>query len=204
MLGRFTRPDPFVRGPHGALTQAGFRLTSPQTFNRYTYVLNNPVAFVDPDGLKDASVTVTAEDPLWEQYRRFKLFELAGDVKFLRAMSAHVVDRAAFSFVSGLGHVVVGAVNDDPEEIVEGLFEHSLLVLGEAGYLIGPEIKIGKNLRLAPFGNRTKHSLGELPHYHRRVVGPDGRTVPGGGIGRHRPWETPPAGASWWQFWRRF
>ena len=52
----------------------------------------------------------------------------------------------------------------------------------------GKEIKIGDNLRIAPAGNRTG-GLGELPHYHRRIVGPNGKTVPGGGIGWHRPWE---------------
>jgi hypothetical protein len=31
--------------------------------------------------------------------------------------------------------------------------------------------------------------VGQLPHYHRRVVGPDGETVPGQGIRWHRPWE---------------
>jgi hypothetical protein len=34
----------------------------------------------------------------------------------------------------------------------------------------------------------------KVPHYHRRIVGPDGKTVPGGGIGRHRPWQKPPSG----------
>ena len=35
---------------------------------------------------------------------------------------------------------------------------------------------------------------GKVPHYHRRIVGPDGKTVPGGGIGRHRPWQKRPPG----------
>ncbi len=52
----------------------------------------------------------------------------------------------------------------------------------------GKEIKVNDNLRIAPAGNRTG-GVGELPHYHRRIVGPDGKTVPGGGIGWHRPWE---------------
>jgi hypothetical protein len=42
--------------------------------------------------------------------------------------------------------------------------------------------------RIAPTGNRTG-GVGELPHYHRRIVGPDGKTVPGGSMKWHRPWE---------------
>jgi RHS repeat-associated protein len=49
----------------------------------------------------------------------------------------------------------------------------------------GREIKIGKNWRFAPFGNR-RGGIGRFPHYHRRGEGP------GQGIGRHRPWETKP------------
>jgi RHS repeat-associated protein len=38
-LGRFLQPDPFVQDP-----------ADPQTLNRYSYVRNNPVNFVDPTG----------------------------------------------------------------------------------------------------------------------------------------------------------
>jgi hypothetical protein len=55
---------------------------------------------------------------------------------------------------------------------------------------LGNEIQFGRNFRLAPFGNRTGHPIGKWPHYHRRVIDPaTGNTLPGGGIGRHRPWE---------------
>ena len=40
MLGRFTRPDP----------ANSFSLFDPQSLNRYSYGLNNPTKFVDPDG----------------------------------------------------------------------------------------------------------------------------------------------------------
>jgi RHS repeat-associated protein len=39
-LGRFTSPDPL-----------GGHVSNPQSLNRYTYVLNNPLTFVDPFGL---------------------------------------------------------------------------------------------------------------------------------------------------------
>lgn len=52
------------------------------------------------------------------------------------------------------------------------------------------EIKISKNLRIAPVGNRTGHKYGELPHYHRRGIDKSGSSIQGQGIGRHRPWET--------------
>jgi len=58
------------------------------------------------------------------------------------------------------------------------------------GANLGAELKIGNNIRIAPWGNRTGNPNSELPHYHRRGQ-PDacGKTPPGQGIGRHRPWE---------------
>jgi RHS repeat-associated protein len=40
--GRFTSADPL---------EASARLLNPQTWNRYTYVINNPLRLIDPDGL---------------------------------------------------------------------------------------------------------------------------------------------------------
>lgn len=61
----------------------------------------------------------------------------------------------------------------------------------------GREIQIGKNFRIAPFGNRTGHPIGRFPHYHRRVMDKSGETLPGQGIGRHRPWESKSTDTSW-------
>ncbi|MGH9971777.1 MAG: RHS repeat-associated core domain-containing protein [Pyrinomonadaceae bacterium] len=41
--GRFTSADPLMASAHVA---------NPQTWNRYTYALNNPLKYVDPDGMK--------------------------------------------------------------------------------------------------------------------------------------------------------
>jgi uncharacterized protein RhaS with RHS repeats len=56
----------------------------------------------------------------------------------------------------------------------------------------------GKDLRVAPFGNRTGHPTGKFPHYHRRGMGHDGSTIPGQGMGRHRPWDTRSTDTSIW------
>ncbi len=45
-LGRFTTPDPY---------QASAAIARPQSWNRYAYVENDPVNFVDPSGLEDFS-----------------------------------------------------------------------------------------------------------------------------------------------------
>ena len=42
-MGRFTTPDPLM---------ASAEASDPQTWNRYSYALNNPLKFVDPDGLE--------------------------------------------------------------------------------------------------------------------------------------------------------
>jgi RHS repeat-associated protein len=52
--GRFTSPDPLL---------ASARPTLPQSWNRYTYVLNNPLRLTDPSGLD-------AQDPQEDDLRR--------------------------------------------------------------------------------------------------------------------------------------
>jgi hypothetical protein len=49
-MGRFTTVDPLG---------GSARLSNPQSMNRYVFVLNNPLRYVDPDGLKE-------KDP-WDQ-----------------------------------------------------------------------------------------------------------------------------------------
>ena len=41
-VGRFTTPDPLMASAHAS---------NPQSWNRYSYALNNPLRYVDPDGL---------------------------------------------------------------------------------------------------------------------------------------------------------
>ena len=48
-IGRFMSPDPLM---------ASATVRDPQTWNRYAYALNNPLRFIDPDGMKE----VSAED----------------------------------------------------------------------------------------------------------------------------------------------
>jgi len=45
--GRWTSPDPMM---------ASAKASNPQTWNRYAYTLNDPLRYVDPDGLQEISV----------------------------------------------------------------------------------------------------------------------------------------------------
>jgi RHS repeat-associated protein len=60
--GRFTSVDP---------TLQSIDPTNPQTLNRYTYALNNPLAFIDPDGLDP--LFIGSYDKLTDEQKR--LFE---------------------------------------------------------------------------------------------------------------------------------
>ncbi|ANC52531.1 hypothetical protein A4249_01840 [Brevundimonas sp. GW460-12-10-14-LB2] len=81
---------------------------------------------------------------------------------------------------------------------VEGAFTGATLGQGTRWALIGKEFKIGKNFRLAPFGNRGPGRTG-APHYHRRPSPNERGEVPSGqSINRHRPWQSHRDDKSWW------
>jgi len=62
--GRFTSPDPAL---------ASIDVSNPQTLSRYTYCLNNPLAYVDPDGLEELKVG-SWKDLSEEQQRLFTTY----------------------------------------------------------------------------------------------------------------------------------
>ena len=53
-LGRFNRPDPY---------DGSYDQTNPQSLNRYSYALNNPLLYVDPSGLDDGPNNGGSPDP---------------------------------------------------------------------------------------------------------------------------------------------
>jgi RHS repeat-associated protein len=106
VTGRFLSVDPMLGAP-----------TAPQTWNRYSYVQNNPVNYVDPTGMFDcppdrACITVTAMDPgpsmsmngflsgnsNTSQLDSFGRYALA----FARSMSGFNYGKGAYSYGLGL------------------------------------------------------------------------------------------------------
>ena len=150
--------------------------------NLYVYVGADPLNWIDPDGLD------------WTDW----------DV------------QPYADFVSGFGDIVTGIPFTDmsltglirrwdgTDKLVNKCSNAYLggMVTGVAwqvafnaqGFRTGHEFKFkfgDRNFRVAPWGNRTDNPLGQAPHYHRNIpdAGNPGQSIPGGGIGRHRPWQ---------------
>jgi RHS repeat-associated protein len=187
--------------------------------NLYCFCFNNPVNIVDPLGLS-----------FWSATRNFAFGVVGGAVATFAVGTVTVVATVAASPVIAVaaGVTAVGAVAYGGYQLGKGLFEVgtgeeaytgrtmsgeeridqcSMIAGGLVGgglvgkgFVRGREITRGKGFRLAPFGNRTGHPHGELPHYHRSVPNPrkPGQSMPGQSVKRHRPWDESPVDQSFW------
>ena len=167
--GRWTARDPMFFGGGDS--------------NLYAYCGNDPINGIDPSGLDWMEDTADwLDDSGVDDFAAGLGDALTGipftDVSITASVRDGLDISDSVSTCSGayLGGQVTGAA--------------LAVAIHARGYSTGHEFKIGKNWRVAPWGNRTGNPMGERPHYHRRgSPGSDGQTPPGQGIGRHRPWE---------------
>jgi len=62
-MGRFTSPDPLMASAY---------VENPQSWNRYSYALNNPLRYIDPDGMKSKPVFGEYKDLTEDERRIFE------------------------------------------------------------------------------------------------------------------------------------
>lgn len=176
--------------------------------NLYSYVANNPAGRRDPYGNDWYSAT--------KSFVKGVVGGAAGTVAVAAGSAAGAtvgavvavgaVGAGSYQTTITVQRVVLGIdpytgrslTKDERIDSIAGLL--GSLAGGGLAYK-GREITIGKDFRIAPFGNRTGNQFGELPHYHRRGLDPTGQTLPGQGIGRHRPWETKSPDKNWCDRW---
>jgi RHS repeat-associated protein len=134
VVARFLSPDPFVQDP--------FNL---QNLNRYSYVLNNPLAYTDPDGFFFKSIS-KAFGKLQRFFQRTPIAALAvgigtawllgpgaaGLFDFFTIQSAIVAGTVTGALTDGLRGAIFGAVSG---AVTFGIGELGLGFLGEAAFL---------------------------------------------------------------------
>lgn len=143
-VGRFISTDPVAK--------LGRNLLSPQRWNRYTYALNNPIKFLDPDG-RDVTLYGAARDVAKSAYMNSGSFRPEFDAA-KNNPNVHVTMRLtgpSQSSREGIGNLVV-TTTKTPEggtvRKVDGPVAVETAGKGEAqsGAVMGHELKHINNL----------------------------------------------------------
>jgi RHS repeat-associated protein len=179
--GRFISPDPLL---------ASGRASLPQSWNRYTYVLNSPLILIDPDGLDWGSTEWTDKDGnrhINYHYFTGKVGEYKGRnytaVKFgsTGAMDINAADGSTVR-ISNTG-ILRQVIYAGPAG--GGGSGAGLEVLNTTAGLVDGSIPFGRQLREAAFGKMGVDS--EAPEYQNAALISEGvaigaTVIVGGGL----------------------
>jgi hypothetical protein len=137
VVARVLSPDPFVQDP--------FNL---QNLNRYSYVLNNPLAYTDPDGFFFKSISKAFSRAFGGVQRFFQRNPIAAlavgigvaaltgcvclDANFFTLQSAIVIGSVSGALTDGLRGAIFGAVSG---AVTYGIGQLGLGFLGEVQFL---------------------------------------------------------------------
>lgn len=225
MLSTSITPRCLIEVPHCHLRYklkpdfGGVLLNTLKSGYPFNYATSNPTIFADRHGLVYGDGVLEFEDVIFgpTYWLRTKLGLDPSISKTTTNLVTGVGDGAFEAITLGIGDLnelrnIVGI--DGGVETCSTAYKAGFIGGNTVGgvaiggavaksmhklYQAGREISIGKNFRLAPFGNRTGHEIGKYPHYHRRGIDlVTGQTRPGQEIGRHRPWERKSTDTSFW------
>jgi uncharacterized protein RhaS with RHS repeats len=148
-LGRFMSVDP-----------VGGEVGSSQSWNRYSYVLNNPLGFVDPNG--EAHFKILVGDPGLGDHNVGPNFERAAETRKQELeVAGHTADVDRVSTVSDMNASITSGNTIDSGVV---LFAHGGVL--DTGTSYDPAVFIGEgtgadtNLTAANVGNLSNANLG--------------------------------------------
>jgi RHS repeat-associated protein len=114
-LGRFTSPDPKPKSAHPF---------DPQTWNRYAYVTNRPLIFIDPDG-KEKFLVIYVQQPTPGTRQRNAGVEVGHAFIGLRDTKTHKEVRVGFYPKGGIQTSIAAAQGESVSGTVKNNDQHT-------------------------------------------------------------------------------
>ena len=161
-IGRFLSPDPIIQDPYNS-----------QNYNRYSYVLNNPLSMVDPSGyaaqetvsflgfgfnssgIWDGPFVYSNPAPFDNYYANEAYSVVAGATNVLRWSGMCLPERAKQR------HQIFAAFHDKPVEMLTnfGMHEHDASRTVESAYLyFGTNLNFGRGAGISA-ANQSKYTF---------------------------------------------